>query len=117
MFSLSLSLSLSAATRPAPNEQAWWARCSATQVANFPAAAAGAAAGPAVDLDFSPLPFPFRKVRTRMYVRPCWAFFIHVLQAAYTELDPADLNQEPIRRTQHWVVSGTPGIGTRTPHR
>jgi hypothetical protein len=83
---------------------------------NFPAAAADTAAGPAVDLDFSPRRFPFRKVRTRMYVRLCWAFFIHVLQAAYGELDPADPNQEPTRRTQHWVVSGTPGIGTYTLH-
>jgi len=105
-------------TIPSPNEAAWFAACHAVQPMNFPVGGGGVAAGPAVDLDFNPtgvvanpIVFPFRKVQSRMFLRFCWPFFVRVLRSGYAQLDPVDPNASPIRPTQHWVVTGTPGIG------
>lgn len=78
-------------------------------------AAHGVAAGSIVDLNFNAagVAFPFHKVRSRMFIRVCWAFFVHVLVNAFALLDPINPNNPTNRPTQHWVVSGTPGIGTR----
>ena len=116
----SLCISLSVITTPAPNEQAWFVQCTQVNAASFPVAALAAvppvAAGPPVDLDFTRVEvrFPFQKVRTRMYLRHCWSFFVRVLVNGFAQLDPADPNHQPIRPTQHWVVTGSPGIGTNS---